>query len=287
MTTAVATDRPGPSSDSGYGNSDAPTSVLGRNATDDEILGLGVRERSRDRFARSQEAAPTEKRAADASPTKVVTENSPLADFKEMFDAKPELEKAWTEATSYRESFATPDDARLAATQLADVAAMDALFFSAKADDQVKLARLAAGINPDAFQLLASAMAQVAAEGRQPAQAQSNPAFGKGEQRTDENPVQQSQHKSTDVAGTRERFLQETNAAAVEHIVSAIEGQVDRLLPANISKNARNRTVAEIYREVDSALQQNGELESQLRLALRSGNLDPRHRDAIASLVVN
>jgi hypothetical protein len=210
-----------------------------------------------------------------------------LVDFKEIFDAKPELEKAWTEATSYRESFATPDEARLAATQLADVAAMDALFFSAKADDQVKLARLVAGINPEAFQLLASAMAQVAAEGRQSVQAQSNPALGKGEQKTAENPVQQSQHKSADVAGTREQFLQETNAAAVEHIVSAIESQVDRLLPANISKNARNRTVAEIYREVDSALQQNGELESQLRLALRSGNLDPRHRDAIASLVVN
>jgi hypothetical protein len=91
---------------------------------------------------------------------------------------------------------------------------------------------------------------------------------------------------STALAAVQHDFLQGANAEAVKSVLSAIESQVDRLLPEKVSSGARNRVVSEIYRELDSSLQSNGQFGRQLRGALRSGDLDGRHHSAVVSLIV-
>ena len=80
-------------------------------------------------------------------------------------------------------------------------------------------------------------------------------------------------------------FLHAANAAAVEGVVTAIEAQVERLLPEGVAKNARTRVVGEIYRELDSSLRSNPQFAAQLRDAFRSGSLDDGHQRAIVSLL--
>jgi len=80
-------------------------------------------------------------------------------------------------------------------------------------------------------------------------------------------------------------FFHATNAAAVETVIDAIEAQVERLLPDGVSKNARNRVVGEIYRELDGTLRSNRQLTQQMREAFRSGSLDADHQRAIVSLI--
>jgi hypothetical protein len=80
-------------------------------------------------------------------------------------------------------------------------------------------------------------------------------------------------------------FFHATNAAAVETVLDAIESQVERLLPDGVSKNARNRVVGEIYRELDGTLRSNRQLGQQMRDAFRSGALDGEHQRAIVSLI--
>jgi hypothetical protein len=80
-------------------------------------------------------------------------------------------------------------------------------------------------------------------------------------------------------------FLHAANAAAVESVVTAIEAQVERLLPEGVAKNARTRVVGEIYRELDSSLRSNPQFAAQLRDAFRSGSLDDGHQRAIVSLL--
>lgn len=122
-------------------------------------------------------------------------------------------------------------------------------------------------------------MVEVAGEHRRPAQASP-------QQAETTRTVSQSEKSSLAPAAVEEQFLQRANATAVEHILEAIEAQVDRLLPANVSKNARNRTVGEIYRELDATLQSHSDFANQIGRAVRSGNFDPRHREAIVSMVV-
>lgn len=68
-------------------------------------------------------------------------------------------------------------------------------------------------------------------------------------------------------------------------MVHAIENQVQKLLPEEISKSARNRGVGEIYRELDATLRSNRQLAQQMRDASRSGSLDADRQRAIVSLV--
>jgi hypothetical protein len=88
------------------------------------------------------------------------------------------------------------------------------------------------------------------------------------------------------LARGQQHLFEQVNAQAVKGVVQAIESQVDRLLPENISSAARNRVVGEIYRELDKSLQSNGEYAKQVRSALRSGNLDAGHQSAVVSLAV-
>jgi hypothetical protein len=72
----------------------------------------------------------------------------------------------WEDASVYRNSFATPDEARTATTALADLDRMDALFFSGRREDHAALARAVAALDPAAFKSLAEAMSQIVAAGQ-------------------------------------------------------------------------------------------------------------------------
>ncbi len=79
-------------------------------------------------------------------------------------DANPDLRRAWHDAQAYRETFATPEEARAATALLADLDRMDALFFSHHPEDHAELARAVASLDPSAFASLAHAMNTLAAE---------------------------------------------------------------------------------------------------------------------------
>ena len=84
--------------------------------------------------------------------------------LREALDANPELRRAWEEAEAYRETFATPQEARAATTLLADLDRMDALFFSRRPEDHAELARAVSNLDPEAFASLAKAMNGLATE---------------------------------------------------------------------------------------------------------------------------
>jgi hypothetical protein len=242
------------------------------------------------------------------------------AHLKAAFEASPELRAAWHEAKAYRETFATPQEARAATGMLADLNRMDALFFSRRPEDHAQLARAVADLDPVAFASLARAMTQVAqtagatfpaiaarsANAPRSAAPHSAPdassttrftaasSAGVGFVAPGFSPASSlspsvAQHApinaSPAVTPAQEQFFHSTNAAAVEGVVEAIEGQVERLLPDGISKSARNRVVGEIYRELDSTLRANRTLTQQMRDVFRSGGLDADHQKAIVSLI--
>jgi hypothetical protein len=316
-------------------NTIAAAPVLNRNSSDDEILGLstnlprrnGRREAIADgREATAQDSEPltdeqleidfgveqTPKGTRRASAT---DQKSGSADasatlepehLRAALDANPELRDAWQEAGAYRETFATPEEARAATAQLGDLNRMDALFYSRRPEDHAELAREVAKLDPESFASLARAMNALASDGaRKTGDAVRSASLpqGAGEvtdqlqrpgqeqtqnQERNQNQVQ-SQNRQRDAATgltpAQLEFFHSTNAAAVSRVVEAIESQVERLLPEGISKSARNRVVGEIYRELDTTLRGNRALGQQMRDAFRSGGLDEEHQRAIVSLV--
>jgi hypothetical protein len=58
-----------------------------------------------------------------------------------IFEANPEVRRAWQDAQEYRQIFATPEEARSATALLADLNRIDALFFSHRSEDHAELAR--------------------------------------------------------------------------------------------------------------------------------------------------
>lgn len=222
--------------------------------------------------------------------------------LRPVFDANPELRQAWQDANAYRETFATPEDARAATAQLADLDRLDALFFSHRPEDHAQLARSIASLDPAAFASLAQAMAQLTprpqARGRDEAEraanAREDASAARNEQRQQSQPRTEKQEHEAPASTQREpsapnaaqaEFFQAANAEAVQSVLGAIESQVERLLPDGVSKSARNRVVGEIYRELDSALQSNRQFGRQMREAFRSGALDADHQHAIVSLI--
>jgi hypothetical protein len=210
------------------------------------------------------------------------------------FEAHPELREAWQEAQEYRETFASPEEARTATALLADLDRMDALFFSPRAEDHAALARAVADLNPAAFASLARAMAELATEA--PSRGE-NRVKAKGPEtamdptprKLDSNmnvaPAASEASETDGAAASKELFFHATNAAAVKSVLDAVESQVERLLPEGTPKSARNRVVGEIYRELDNALRSNRQLAQQVREAFRSGSLDADHQRAVVSLI--
>jgi hypothetical protein len=316
--------------DQGMGsNTITPPPALNRNSSDDEILGLltqpsrkiARREAQGEaRGANAQDAATrtndqltmdlddeatrravrqesaTDTGAADVN----ATEHGEPEHLRAALDANPELRDAWREANAYRETFATPEEAREATAMLGDLNRMDALFFSRRPEDHAELARAVAKLDPEAFASLARAMNALASDAaRKPGDAtRSNrvremfaenanraqqPAQGQAQ---DQEPNQTPQRNAgATMTPAQMDFFHSTNAATVSSVVDAIESQVERLLPDGISKSARNRVVGEIYRELDITLRGNRALGQQMRDAFRSGGLDEEHQRAIVSLV--
>lgn len=271
-----------------------------RAASDDEILGIGTgsaAETRCDQGAFDREAEADHNVAAqgsDANPraeqTKELHENTEASGLEETLAANPELRQAWDDAKAYRESFRTPTDARTATVALADLARMDALFFSGKPQDHAELARVVASLDPAAFQSLAKTMAEVASQAQEKVSDGSSAENGAGREQQEGQPgghggVEPSSQRG--VTPAQEEFFHSTNAAAVRAVIDSIESQVERLLPAEISKGARNRLVGEIYHELDASLRADRQFASQAREAFRSGTLDEEHRQAVVALVNN
>jgi len=255
-----------------------PVREAGRWLSDDEILGLGDRTRSRvpvndgDEFG---EDAP----GVVGEATQNVADDSVHAgknEYREVFDANPELKRAWDEAQAYREAFATPEEARAATKTVADMRSLDALFFSKRAEDHAELARMVAKLDAEAFASLAKAMSTVSADKStvQPAPDRAKRA----EADASEN--------IGGAAAAGEQFVQAANAEAVRGVIQAIEAQVERVLPQSAPPAARERVVGEIYRELDKTLQTNPDFVKHVRNAVQSGKFDAGHHSAVVTLIV-
>ncbi len=281
-----------------------------RNATDDEILGLretpdtGAASKKQLEFNWDvEDPIADQSKKLEANKTQGL-DSSRERELNAVLDANPDLRRAWDEATAYHETFSTPQEACTARARLVDLDRMDALFFSRRPEDHNELARAVAALDPSAFSSLAQAMAQLASGARteggsgagyldaHAAVSQVPVATGPS------SPAQQSQTNSDgprtalapssdgrNLSPAQADFFHAANAAAVEEVLGAIESQVERLLPEEISKSARNRVVGEIYRELDTTLRSNRQLAQQVREAFRSGSLDAEHQLALVSLV--
>ncbi len=312
-------------------NTITPAPVLNRNSSDDEILGLlthtqrrtGRRETQSEGSDSSAQDTGTQTneqlsmnfdddelrpgtRRVSATHTGTVSANTDATrqpepeHLRAALDANPELRDAWQEANAYRETFATPEEARAATALVGDMNRMDALFFSRRPEDHAELARAVAKLDPGAFASLARAMsalvddaARKSGDGTRTSGARE--LFADRANRTQQTTQGQNQNQDANQMRQRETgssltpaqmdFFHSTNAAAVSSVVDAIESQVERLLPEGVSKSARNRVVGEIYRELDTTLRGNRALGQQMRDAFRSGGLDEEHQRAIVSLV--
>jgi hypothetical protein len=256
-----------------------------RMASDDEILGLPVAAELDSAPSDSTAIPSPQEPARDEDVAAEPQANNPAAvpdELRATLDANPDLRRAWDDAQSYRETFASPEEARTASALLADLDHMDALFFSRRPEDHAELARAVASLDPAAFASLAQAMAAQAARPAAPSPSAStavSPA---------PTPVpgnRQQDLGATQPTAAQTEFFHATNAAAVQSVLASIESQVERLLPEGVSKSARNRVVGEIYRELDSTLRSNRQLAQQMRDAFRSGALDADHQLALVSLV--
>jgi hypothetical protein len=144
-----------------------PSARPSRPATDDEILGLDASSEplSSVVIPRSEATRDLSSNAAGTPDAPVIASDAPEPEnLRAAFDANPELRRAWQDAHAYRETFATPEEARAATALLADLDRMDALFFSRRPEDHAALARAVADLDPAAFASLAQAMTGLATE---------------------------------------------------------------------------------------------------------------------------
>lgn len=264
-----------------------------RQATDDEILGIETALEAPAPDSQlaldfdGVDASGDPKNAnIDPGDSSLPDSSAEPASVRAALDANPELRRAWQDAQAYRETFATPEEARAATALLADLDRMDALFFSRRPEDHAELARAVSQLDPTAFASLAQAMAQhaeSASRARQTAPA----AMQRDEQQqaNPQNPTSPATPAPSGPTQAQTEFFHAANAAAVQGVLDAIESQVERLLPESVSKSARNRVVGEIYRELDTTLRSNRQLAQQMREAFRSDALDADHQRAIVSLV--
>lgn len=272
-----------------------------RPPTDDEILGL-VAPSAAAHEPEDLTGPPQSQQSRDDNESSV--KGLEPENLRAAFDANPELRQAWHDARDYRESFATPQEARDATALLADLDHMDALFFSRRPEDHAELARAVASLDPEAFASLVSAMSAHAASGDHSA-SHSDPIViprpseaALTEERTlreqNRQQVPRSARNHSEIAGSEGQlgpaqveFFHSANAAAVKNVLDAIEARVERLLPEGVSKSARDRVVGEIYRELDGTLRSNRQLAQQMRNAFRSGSLDANHQRALVSLITS
>lgn len=290
-----------------------PVEISSRNASDDEILGISVpvkkqRESKEDATGEFEFDSPMAEPGDRAPSSQLVDavvgseKGTEPANLRPILEANPELRKAWQDANTYRETFATPEEARSATAMLADLNRLDALFYSREPQDHAELARSIAELDPEAFSSLARAMNAMAAQQnglQQSAKLPQQTSYRSAEPKeapkatvsesiateTRENQTAQNTRTRPDISAAQSEFVQSANAAAVRSVLDTIEAQVEKLLPEGSSRGARKRVVGEIYRELDATLRTNHQLARQLRDAFRSGGLDAEHQNAVVSLV--
>jgi len=227
--------------------------------------------------------------------------------FREIF---PDVESA----RAIQKLFPTLEDARAANSQVADLARLDTLFFSNRPESHAELAAAIYRLNPTAFRNLAQTMnaivspigdrvqtpaptgptsaATVQSDGERVTGAfapNRNGEPNSSSQRIEGRPQDGSEdsHPQQPITAAHEHaFFHETNAAAVEGVLSSIQTQLDRLLPEGTPQNTRQRLTGEIYREIDATLQSNRAFGQQLRQAFRRGQLTPENQRAIVGMVV-
>jgi hypothetical protein len=279
--------------------SPATTSSVAAQSSDSLDDALLANRAPDERYAEEGTAEATDPSADSADHTS--SSDAIPAELQAVLDAHPDLRRAWDDRESYRQFFATPEEARAATAQLRDLDRMDTLFFSRRPEDHVELAAAVAALDPVAFASLAQAMNKlsaapgsrspailaasvrpsVEAQSRQPEAAQSADAFFST----------LSTSSNSGYSAAQSEFFHTTNAVAVESVLGAIESQVEKLLPEGVSKNARSRVVGEIYRELDTTLRSNRQFTQQLRDAMGSalaqpdGGRDANHQRAIVSLI--
>jgi len=311
-------------------DSAAGKGAAARIPTDDEILGLATDAQPTNRSVRLQparhdgksaivEKAPpgggaadaeshngpatgestAPKEAGDAAAAQSPDGATEPEELKAVFEANPELRRAWHAEKAYREifpnveaareiaaMFPTIEQARAAQSQLAELEQLDSWFLSGQPEAHAELAATVYRMNPAAFRSLAQAINQTLAH---------LDAAGKGAAKPEPQPNDVAGSAPNDKAaaapdaqqaGRFASFYQETNAAVVEGVVDAIRAQVDRLLPEGAAAGARNRVVGEIYRELDASLRSNRALAQQVRQAFRSGAMDADHQAAVAGLIL-
>ena len=298
----------------GLRNDSEPRSAASdlRSATDDEILNLSPRavkksvRREEQRAAEDETGEASQSREGEDSAIRKRSESGRDAkgpnpsEFSEVekaaLDASPELKAAWEDASAFRESFASPEEARNASRLLNEVNELDSLFFSRRAEDHAQLARTIADLDPAAAASLGRALTQMAVGSQRgsvtrPSVEQAEDASGRPVEVESKQPgvegLAPKVERQIPAAEAQSEFLQATNAAAVESVIDAIQSQVDRVFPDGSSQAARNRVVGEVYRELDLSLRANRQLNEQLRQALRTGTLDAAHQRAIVSLIVH
>ena len=258
--------------------------------TDDEILGIAVLPKPDEPQLESRLDDQAGESTVGTADSRDAAKNGDVeAKLEAALKANPELKRAWEDAQAYRELFKTPADAHAATALLADLARMDGLFFSGRPEDHAELARAVASLNPVAFRSLAQAMSKFAGETAQGSSGLADSQTGgNSSEHREQTAAQDRGAENLDARGVtpaQEAFFHSTNEAAVRTVVEAIESQVARLVPPEISKGARNRLVGEIYRELDTSLRSDPQFAQQARQAFRSGALDESHRRAIISLV--
>ncbi len=261
---------------------EAAPAPLSRHATDDDILGLttaspsaviprsgatrnlssaahtteSARGREIPRSARDDNAVEAEDNVSDGpvrpatrDDKQIATTDAEPEHLRAALDANPELRRAWEEAEAYRETFATPQEARAATALLADLDRMDALFFSRRPEDHAELARAVAGLDPEAFASLAQAMNGLATEAQR--------HRGNGAARQGSTGAGNDGAASASVAANARRSAEPAHSPeAVGALLAAPSFHEQRptdLPPAGIPRSGATRNLSSAAHDIESA----------------------------------
>ncbi len=262
---------------------------------------------------------------AQDAPAQPAASNSVAPELAPILNAHPQLRDAWDAAQQFRAVFATPAAAQDAKNQLDELDGM--FFSAQPGDQAALAARihdLSPGAFHALAQAMQAHAARVAAQNAapsaQPTAPQNSPSAPTApasapaatlpsaapanlasappaqSPTTSSAPAQSSaqpaaQQIAPPAADPRRvaqlAFFHSANTAAVQQVISAIEAQVNHLLPAGVSAATKTRIVGEIYHDLGAALGANRQLGQQLRDGFRSGASDPANQQARQQAIVS
>jgi hypothetical protein len=177
--------------------------------------------------------------------------NDEPASLREVFKAHPELREAWRGAREYRETFATPEEAKAATALFSGSNRMDALFFSARPEDHAELAQAVADEACGGWQRKGSVRSAVTGSRPTRTTAKSERSAGCA------IGVQSRNRRGGRTGIGSDGVFSLDERGDGQSVLDTIETQVERLLLEGIAKSTRNRVVGEIYREIDATLRGN------------------------------